>query len=273
MKKKVSSRSAKSTTPKPKPPVDKVAAEFAEVKTRKIPAKDLVWSFRFTASNDKQLQAAVTVCVEFLTTQLGKRCRAVMETATVDRKKLQDFIIKPPKMTPALLRKLDQGMAECCKRMKVKYYFLGYGEEVYAQDSWQTLSTVLKPPKTIKQAVGDFDCRKLRFDGLYCHDLGGGANYLRFYRNGQCIIVLVSGEAAVSDIARWFSRERYGAIGTYKVQGSSLTAALEVEAKHGDTIFKLKGRLTKQGLKIRSWNSFSNKESQEVYAFHKVKLK
>ena len=63
--------------------------------------------------------------------------------------------------------------------------------------------------------------------------------------------------------------------GIYTVKGSSLTAVLEQENEKGEepTIFKLKGRLTRQGLKIRPCSSYSNKESQELYLFHKVKLK
>lgn len=165
-----------------KRPVDRVAAEFAEVKARKIPARDLVWMFRFTASNDRRRQAAVADCVEFLADELGKRCRVVLETATVGRLKFQDFILKVPEMTPTLLRKLDWGMAECCRRMKVKYYFLGYGEEVYKHASWKTLGTVLQPVEPPPESVGDLDCRKLRFDGLYFNKTGDSdGDYLRFY--------------------------------------------------------------------------------------------
>jgi hypothetical protein len=209
------------------------------------------------------------------TGELGKRCRVVLEPTAVNRRKFQDFILKPPKMAPALLRNLYRGMAQCCKRMKVKYYFLGYGEEVYKQDSWKPLGSVLKPVEPTAKSIGDLDCRTLRFDGLYCHDLGGGGKYLRFYPDDQFISVLVS-EGSPSDVARWFSREwKPATTGTYKVQGSSLVAGYEVESLPGQepTVFKLKGRLTEQGMKVRTWSSYSKKESNEVYAFHKVKLK
>ena len=137
--KKSASTTVKNTTPKSNRPVDRVAAEFAEIRARKIPAKDVVWMFRFTASNDEQRQVSVAACVEFLAGELGKRSQIVLDATTVNRRKIQDVILKPPKLTPALLRKLDRGMAECCKRMKVKYIFLGYGEEVYQQGSWGSM--------------------------------------------------------------------------------------------------------------------------------------
>jgi hypothetical protein len=232
--------------------------------------------FRFTASNDQRREAAVANCVEFLADELGKRCRVVLETATVGRLKFQDFILKVPEMTPTLLRKLDSGMAECCRRMKVKYYFLGYGEEVYKHASWKTLGTVLQPVEPPPESIGDLDCRKLRFDGLYFNKTGDSdGNYLRFYPDGQCIAVYVSGPGDASDVARWFTREwKRAAVGTYKVQGSSLSAVIEYGLPNEEpTIKKLKGRLTKQGVKVRAWNSHTNKEFPELYVFHNVKLK
>ncbi|QDT95400.1 hypothetical protein [Gimesia aquarii] len=271
MKKKSSSKARKPANSS-KRLDDRVATEFAEMKAKKIPAKNLVWMFRITTSKDEQIQPALRACIEFLQDKLGKRCRVVLETERVDRKKIHDLILKSSKLTFSLLSELDQGMAECSRKLKVKYTFLGFGEEVYQQTSWKTLGTVFEP---LVEISGDFDCRNLRFDGLYCCDTGEvSSKYLRFYDDGQCVFVNAVG--TVNEVATWLRRERKGlTVGTYQVQRSSLSALLEQQALRGEepTIFKLKVRLTKQGLKVRFWSSYSNAEIQEIYGFHEVKLK
>lgn len=274
--KKRSSASAARVKQRTRRPADKVTSAFAEVKARRIPAKDLVWMFRVSASSESQRQAAAATCVELLGDEVGKRCRVVLEQATLDRRKLQDFILRPPRATPALLRRLDRGLAECCRRMKVKYVFLGYGEEVYSHDSWTTLGELLQPTGSSAESVGDPECRTLRFDGLYCHKTGDeSGGYLRFYPDGRCISVSVSG-GTPSDVARWFRREGKGfAVGNCKVQGSRLSAELELAQQPHEPpiIFRLKGRLTRQGIKMRTWSSYSQTEFDGLYLFHKVDLK
>jgi len=275
--KKAESSSTKRKTRRATPSKDKVAKEFAEIKARKISSKKLVWGFCLTAADEEQLQASTEDSVEFLARILEKRCRAAAETTTIDhKKKLQHIFLKIPTPTPALLRKLDRGMADCCKGTKVKYNFMGYVEEIYAWDSWKTLGTVIRAAKPTVESIGDLDCRELRFDGLYYNDLGGGGDYLRFYPDGEFVSAAVSGDESVSDVARWLRRQhKYSTVGTFTLKVKSLQGEYQVESDPGEEPIhiKLKARLTKQGLKVRTWSSYSNEETDAVYAFHDVKLR
>jgi hypothetical protein len=272
MKRRATAKKSKTKTPT-KRHTDRIALELAEVRARKIPAKDLVWNFRLTAANIARLETAVRACVECLTAEFGNRQRVATETATVGRRSLQEFILKLPKVTPALLRRLDDRLAECCRRTKVTYRALSYGEDVHKSIAWKTLGAVLQPKV---EAAGDLDCRELRFDGLYRHATGDtSAYYMRFYPNGQWMFVSVSdGEAR--DVARWFSRDwKWATMGTYKVNGPSLSAELPRSGAQDEAAvaMRLTGRLTRQGLKVREWNSQTNRESQREFAFCNVTLK
>ena len=254
-------------------PVDRIAAEFAEVQSRKIAVRNLVWMFRIITSHARQAEPVLDACVAFLRQELGPRCRAVLEMDQVDRKRtFHDFIVKSSKITPDVLRKLDRGLAECGRRAKVKYAFVGYGEDVYQQTSWKTLGTLLDSKD---EPGGDLDCRELRFDGLYREGAGDDScSHLRFYPDGDCLYVNAIG--SIDEVARWLHRERKGLTrGTYKLKEARLTAKVEQKVERGEepTIFKLKARLTKQGLKLRAWSSHSDAEYDEVFAFYQVKLK
>ena len=269
MKKKSSSTTGKKPKRK-KRPVDKIAAEMAEVKARKIPAKYLVWMFQVTTTKDEQVEPALAACVEFLQGELGKRCRVALETFRDGRKAFHDLILKSAKLTPEMLRKVDRGLAATCKELKLKYAFVGYGEDLYETNTWKTLGTLLD---TADAPQGDLDCRELRFDGLYRHgDEEDSCNYLRFYPNGEYVSVRAMG--TVAEVARWLRREHKELpVGTYELRAKSFSAESEETRGEEPVVFKLKGRLTKQGLKTRTWSSYSNEEYEAAFAFYKVKLK
>lgn len=263
---------------------DRVAKEFAEIKARKISAKQLIWSFCLSAANEEQRQAATVRCVEFLAGILGKRRRVDLEDSTFDRKKLQHIFLKIPTPTPDLLRKLDRGMADCCKGIKVKCNFVGYLEEIYPRDSWKTLGTVLRPDKPSVESIGDLDCRELRYDGLYCshYNSDGAGAYLRFYPDGEYVSADVAGledavgDGSVRDVARWLRREdKDRSVGTFTLKVKSLRGECHLESTPGEEpyLFTIKARLTKQGLKVRSWSSYWNDETDMIYVFHKLKLR
>lgn len=267
------SSTSKTRPKKTKRVVDQPAAEFAKIKARKIKAKNLVWICRLSSSNDDHVRSALADCVELLQEKLGKRCRALLETVEDGPKKYYHLTLKSQKVTLPVLRSIDRGMAECCKRTKVKYVSLGFAEIIYDMISWKTLGAVLELDE---RSQGDLDCSKLRFDGLYCCDIGeASCSYLRFYPDGECLYA--HDMATVAEVARWLRREKKGLIlskGTYTLKASSFSAALEQQEGGVDpVVFKLKGRLTKQGLKVRAWSSYSNEHYEEDYAFHHVKLK
>lgn len=267
---------AKRKAPGAKRSTDKVAKEFAQIKALQIPAKKVVWGFCLVANNEEQLQIATTRCVEFLAGKLGKRRRAALETATVNRKTVQHVFLKIPSPTPTLLRQLDRGMADGCKGTKVKYNFMGFQEEIYPWDSWKTLAAVLRPEKPSVKSIGDLDCRELRFDGLYYNHLGGGGNYLRFYPSGDFVFAAVSGDGSVAEVARWLRREnKRMTVGTFTLRAKCLQGEHQFESPPGEEPIqiKLKARLTRQGLKVRIWSSYSNKETEAIYSFHDVKLR
>jgi hypothetical protein len=152
---------------------------------------------------------------------------------------------------------------------------MGYTEEVYKWDTWTTLAAALRPAKPPDAVIADFDCRKLRFDGLYYHDLGGGGDFLRFYPNGKFVMAAVSGEGTVQDVARWLCLDKKREIGDFTHKGSAINGEcrFEIGCSKEPVRITIKGRLTKQGLKVRTWSSYSNNEIESVYAFHKVKLR
>ncbi|MBW3540604.1 MAG: hypothetical protein KY476_10050 [Planctomycetes bacterium] len=198
----------------------------------------------------------------------------LLDTGTVDRRQIQDIILKSPRLSPALLRKLDRGMEECCRRTKVSYGSVSYGEEIYKQTSWKTLGTALQPDASQADAEGDLDCRELRFDGLYRDDSSAPATYLRFYSDGEFAAAVT--DDTPRDVARWLRREgRWISVGKYTVSGSTLTGEYQVPSPPDEepVVIKLKGRLTRKGLQVREWSSYSRKESRQVYVFHELSLK
>ncbi|MCA9066438.1 MAG: hypothetical protein KDA96_25395, partial [Planctomycetaceae bacterium] len=219
MKKRTSSAAGR----KAYPAKDRVAKEFAQIKSLGIPAKRLLWSYCLRAGRKELREAAMACCAEYLAGILGKRCRIVIEDSKFNREYLQHFILRIPSPTPDLLRKLDQGMAACCKERNVKYNFVGYIEEDYELDSMTTLGALLRGGKPKSESIGDLDCRELRFDGLYYHHLGGGGDYLRFYPNGEFVSAAVSGNETIKDVARWLRREhKYSPVGTFTLKVKSL---------------------------------------------------
>lgn len=272
MKKTTSSAAGRKTSPAK----DKVAKEFVQIKNLGIPAKRLLWSYCLRARRKDLREAAMVCCVEFLAGVLGKRCRIAIEDSTFNREYLQHFILRIPSPTPALLRKVDQGMTACCKELEVKYNFVGYIEETYKLDSMTTLGALLRASKPKAESIGDLDCRELRFDGLYYHHLGGGGDYLRFYPNGEFVSEAVSGDETIEDVARWLRREhKYCSVGIFTLKAKSVRGEYFVDPSPGEEPIqiKLKARLTKQGLKVRSWSSYSNKETDAIYAFHEAAVR
>lgn len=272
----------KKSAPKKKPATtksgqDKIAKEFREIKSLGISTKKLVWGFALTSTNQDQLQKLTSECIDLLTEMLGKRCRASIETTKLDHKKsLVNIYLKIPAATPVQIRKLDRGMARCVQGTRVKYNLIGFQEETYERDSWKTLGTVLQAASPKAESGGELDCQQLRFDGLYYHDLGGGGDYLRFYPDGKFVAEAISGEESVENVAKWLRREHeHATVGTYTLKAKSFQGEYQVESEPDEDpiIIKLKAKLTKQGLKVRTWSSYSNEESDEVYLFHCVKLR
>ena len=252
---------------------DKIMADFAEIKDRQIRKQDLVWGFRLSISNDDRIARAIEACVAFLQDKLGRRCRVAIEKEVVGKNTFHDITLKSRKLTLDTLLAIDRGMAACAKQAKVKYVFLGYSEDLYDTTSWKTLGSVLEDFSS--ELSGELDCRTLSFDGLYRHDADEDCyQYLRFYSDGLCIYENTMD--SLNDAAKWLKRERKGlTTGSYKVKGTTLSAEVEQSEEPGEdpTVFKLKGRLTKQGLKVRVWSSYSGEEFEELYAFHQLKLK
>lgn len=261
----------KAASPKRSP--DKISKEFARIKSLQIPAKRIVWEFCLSAKDEEQLDTAMTSCVEFFSKTLGARKRAALDTTVVGSKTMQHLFIKFPDATPGLVRELDRGMAACCQGTRVACKFLGFQEEVYPWDSWKTLASVLRKEEPSKSSNEVLDCRELRFDGLYYHDLGGGGDYLRFYPDGKFVSAAVSGDEGVAKVAKWLRRENKDMpLGTYTLKATTLTGEYQEESVPGeDPIqFKIKARLTKQGLKVRTWSSYSNEETEETFTFYDV---
>jgi len=243
-------------------------ALFAHLRDDLIDCKisDLSWSFQFRTSGLPRLKKVAALCGDYLQTECGTKCPIQLTYADAGRQKVllaQVFV----KMTKARLHRLHEGMRRIAEEAKVEYGGVDALDAGPPPEGFVRVKSSVGEDKS--RSAGELDCSTLRFDGLYRSFDG---DHLRFSPDGVCVNAVTSGE--VKQVAKFLKRGAGQTEGTYVQKGSRLAGELSSEENKRRGVpgvrFTLKGRLTKKGLKVVWWSSYSNKTYEILYEFYPV---